>query len=140
MATRARLAATAVLGTVAAVLIGGGVLAARSGRLAVDFRLHYLPAAGMSYTATRPKRDARAQVWVELGEIRRRDGRGRIKLISRRMQTTSDRPPRRPRKPSSRVALPPTGRRHERAGTHRPLPTGVRRPDVRSRRYSASHS
>ena len=45
MARRARLAATAALGTVAAVMIGGGFLAALSGRLAVDFRLHYLPAA-----------------------------------------------------------------------------------------------
>ena len=45
MARRARLAATAALATVAAVLMGGGFLAALSGRLAVDFRLHYLPAA-----------------------------------------------------------------------------------------------
>ncbi len=45
MARRTRLTATAALGTVAAVLIGGGLLAALSGRLAVDFRLHYLPAA-----------------------------------------------------------------------------------------------
>lgn len=45
MAGWARLAATAALGTLAAVLLGGGFLAALSGRLAVDFRLHYLPAA-----------------------------------------------------------------------------------------------
>ena len=44
MAGWARLAATAALGTLAAVLLGGGFLAALSGRLAVDFRL--LPASG----------------------------------------------------------------------------------------------